>query len=93
MNTTPNMTEKELLTDLLNEEKNLLKEYATSVTEASCSNLRQLMQNHLNECSQDQFSIFQQMQQRNMYETAKASKQEVQCAFQKSNTLKQDTQM
>ena len=93
MASSPNMSEKELLTDLLNEEKNLLKEYATSMTESSCANLRQLLQTNLTECGQDQFSIFQQMQQRNMYQIPKATKQEVQTACQKSNTLKQNTQM
>ena len=88
-----NMSDKELLTDLLNEEKNLLKEYATSITEASCSQLRQLMQNLLTECGQDQFSVFQQMEQRNMYQCTKATKQEVQSACQKSDTMKQDAMM
>ena len=93
MTNNPNMSEKELLTDLLNEEKNLLKEYATSMTESSCANLRQILQTHLMECGQDQFHVFQQMQQRNMYQIPKASKQEVQQAQQKSDTLKQNVQM
>ncbi len=88
-----NMTEKELLTDLLNEEKNLLKQYAFSITEASCINLRQLFNSHLVECGQDQFSVFSQMNQRNMYPTKSASTQEVEQASQQSADLKQQTGM
>ena len=44
MNSTrPNMTEQELLTDFLSQEKQLVKDYAGDVTEASCENLRQLL--------------------------------------------------
>ena len=85
------MTEKELLTDLLNNEKDLVKTYATFLTEAGCENLRQMMERHLMECGQDQFTVFQQMQQRNMYQMKKASAQEAQQAIQKSDQLKQET--
>lgn len=89
--TTPNMTEKELLTDLLNEEKQLVKEYATYITEASCTNLRQVLVNNMWECSQDQYSVFDQMRQRNMYQTKDAPDNDVQTAKQSIQQLKNET--
>ena len=88
---TPNMSEKELLLDLLNEEKNLIKEYASDVTESSCPSLRQVLLTNLTECSQDQFQVFDQMRSRNMYKTKDAPQSEVQTLKQDTQTLKQQT--
>lgn len=88
---TPNMTEKELLTDLLNQEKQLVKDYAGNITESSCMHLRQVLTSNLSECSQDQFQIFDQMRQRNMYPVKDAQDQEVQTAKQNVTQLRQQT--
>ena len=90
-NNTPNMSEKELLLDLLNEEKALIKEYASDVTESSCPSLRQVRINTLTECSTDQFVVFDQMRARNMYKTTDAPQSEVQTLKQETQTLKQQT--
>ena len=66
------MSEQELLTDLLNSEKALVKDYIGNYTETACPKLRTLLLNCMTECSEDQFSVFEQMQQRNMYKTKKA---------------------
>ena len=60
------MSEQELLTDLLNSEKSLVKDYIGNYTETACPKLRTLLLNCMTECSEDQFSVFEQMQQRNM---------------------------
>ena len=36
------MNQQELLTDLLTQEKDLEKDYASGITESSCTNLREL---------------------------------------------------
>lgn len=90
-NNTPNMSEKELLLDLLNEEKALIKEYASDVTESSCPSLRQVLIGNLTECSSDQFVVFDQMRARNMYKTKDAPQSEVQTLKQETQTLKQQT--
>ena len=90
---TPNMTEKELLTDLLNQEKELVKGYAGNITEARCKQLRQLLTNNLTECSEDQFQLFDQMQQRNMHTAKDATRQAVQTAKQNMQQLRQQTGM
>ena len=93
MNKTASMTEKELLTDLLNTEKTLVKEYASNTTEAACQNLRRILIGNLTECSQDQYQIFEQMRQRNMYKVKDAKEQEVTTAKQNMETLKQQSGM
>ena len=47
------MSQQEILNDLLNTEKSLVKLYASNITESSCPNLRQLMFSIMNECSQE----------------------------------------
>lgn len=92
MNSTrPNMTEQELLTDFLSQEKQLVKDYAGDITEASCKNLRGILLKNLTECSSDQLAVFEQMKQRNMYETKDAPDNEVQTAKQNMQQLKQQT--
>jgi len=93
MNQNANMTEKELLTDLLNTEKQLIKEYASNTTESACPNLRQVLIDNMIECSQDQYQIFEQMRQRNMYKVKDAPDQEVAAAKQNLQTLKQQSGM
>lgn len=91
--TTPNMSEKELLTDLLNEEKQLVKGYASDLTETSCTNMRQLLIKNMVECAEDQYNVFDQMKQRNMYQTKDADDWDVQTAKDSMQQLKQDTGM
>lgn len=85
------MSEQELLSDLLTQEKTLIKEYAGAITESSCDNLRRLLLNNMTECSCDQLSVFRQMQQRNFYKTKDAPDSEVQTAKQEMEQLKQQT--
>ena len=55
------MNQQELLTDLLTQEKDLVKDYASGITESSCTNLRELLMSNLAECSADQFAVFDEM--------------------------------
>ncbi|HWS30836.1 MAG TPA: spore coat protein [Clostridia bacterium] len=87
------MTEQELLTDLLSQEKQCVKDYAGNITEASCKNLRQVLLSNLTECSTDQLSVFEQMKSRNFYKTKDAPDNDVQTAKQDMQTLKQQTGM
>ena len=85
------MSEQELLTDLLNSEKALVKDYIGNYTETACPKLRTLLLNCMTECSDDQFSVFDQMQQRNMYKTKKAQPQDVETAKPDMSKLEQQT--
>lgn len=85
------MSEQELLTDLLHSERAAIKEYADNCTESACMELRDLLINCMSECSQDQYAIFEQMKQRNLYKTTPAQQQEIRTAKQEMNTLQQQT--
>ena len=74
----PNMTEKELLTDLLNQEKQMMSLYATGIQEASCKNLRKILGNQFNQTSQDQYELFDQMREKGYYQAQDAASQYVQ---------------
>jgi len=85
------MTEQEMLTDILSQEKQMVKDYAGNVIESSCQNLRQLLISNMTECSQDQYCVFDQMRTRNMYPTKDAPSNEVQTTKQTMDQLKQQT--
>ena len=78
MNQQPNLSEQDLLNDLLNQEKQLMSSYATFIQEASCENLRRILTNQFNQISQDQYQVFDHMRQKGYYQTKDASDQEVQ---------------
>ena len=77
MNQHPNLSEQELLNDLLNQEKQMITSYATFLTEASCHNLRKLLSSNLSQTSHDQFQVFEQMREKGYYQGNDASDQEV----------------
>ena len=83
MNTQPNMSEKDLLSDLLNQEKQIMSSTATFLQEASCENLRRMLTDQFEQTSRDQFTIFDHMRQKGYYPTSDADSQKVEQA--KSN--------
>lgn len=78
MNQHPNLSEQDLLNDLLNQEKQMVTSYATYLTEASCHNLRKLLSSQLSQTSHDQYQVFEQMRDKGYYQGKDASDQEVQ---------------
>ena len=91
MNNNQNMTERELLTDLLHTEKDMAKDYAGNITESASQQLRQLLTRHMTECAEDQFCVFNEMQSRNMYKTKPAEPQDVNEAKQNMQQLQNET--
>lgn len=77
------MGEKEILNDLLNQEKQIIGVYSTAVTESSCPNMRQVLLRNITQSSEDQLSVFQTMVTKGYYQTKDAQDQEVQQAKQK----------
>lgn len=88
MNATANLSEQDLLTDLLDQEKSMVKNYAAFITEASCPNLRQVLTTQLGETATQQYQIFDQMRQRGYYETKDAPDADVNKAKQKMSQMK-----
>ena len=85
-----NLTERELLTDLLHTEKDMAKDYAGNITESASRELREILTRHMSECAEDQFCIFNEMQSRNLYPTKQAQQQEVQTAKQNMQNLQDE---
>ena len=80
-----NMTEKELLTDLLNQEKQMMSLYAAGIQDASCMSLRKILGNQFSQTSQDQYELLDKMREKGYYQTQDAASQHVQ---QVKNTYK-----
>jgi len=91
MNNTQDLTERELLTDLLHTEKDMAKTYAGSVTESASQELRKLLIRNMTECAEDQLCVFEEMNRRNMYPTKQAQQQEVMTAKQNMQQLQSET--
>lgn len=85
MNNHPNLSEKELMNDLLTSCKQVTSAYNVGITEASCQNLRQHLTNCLNDTQNTQYQIFEAMKQRGWYQIKKAQPQDVQSAKTKYN--------
>ena len=83
----PKMGEKELLNDLLNQEKQLISSYTMAISEASCPNLRNVMMQQFNQCVSDQLAVFDQMSSRGYYPVKDAPDQDVQQAKQTMTQL------
>ena len=60
--------DKEILTDILNQEKELLQLYGTAITESSCANMRRVAQDNMLQCFQDQYGVFDNMATRGFYQ-------------------------
>lgn len=86
-NNHPNLSEKELLNDLLNQEKHIVSSYTMAITESSCPNMRNVLSTQFNQTTQDQFKVFDHMRQRGYYPTKDAADADVQQAKQKFQTM------
>lgn len=61
------MNDQEMLQDLLNQEKQITELYSTTITESTCNNMRNVLQQNFQQSCQDQFSVFEQMSNRGFY--------------------------
>ena len=76
------LTEQEILNDILLQEKHMSSAYSTYVNEASCPNLRNLLTQNLTDIFNEQFQVFDTMRQKGMYQVKDAPTNEVQQAKQ-----------
>ena len=86
-----NLTERELLTDLLHTEKNMTTVYAGSCLECESTELRRILLQNMTECANDQYTVFDEMRKRSLYNPKNAPQQEVQSAKQKMQNLINET--
>ena len=90
MNTMGNtmLEEKDILNDILNQEKQIVTLYSTAITESSCPNMRQMLMQNMSQSSADQYNVFVQMRNKGYYQTKPADSQEVMQAKQKFQQMK-----
>lgn len=69
--------------DLLSTAKHIAGEYGSLICEGSNEQLRQVLNNNMQQTIQDQYQIFDHMRQRGWYETKNAQPQDIQSAKQK----------
>jgi spore coat protein CotF len=79
------MTEQELLADLLGQEKQMMSLVAAGIQEASCRDLRKLLTSQFTQASQDEFELLDQMREKGYYLSKDATREQVQ---QVKNALK-----
>ncbi len=84
----PNLSEKDLLDDLLNQEKQLMSTYSTFLAEASCPNLRRVLSGHFTQTAEDQYEVFDHMRKKGYYQVKDAPDNEVQQTKQKFEQIK-----
>lgn len=72
-----NLSEKELMQDLLTTEKQIISAYSTGITETSCQNLRDTLVNNFKGTETIQYKIWDAMHQKGWYSTKDAETNEV----------------
>jgi len=79
------MTEQELLSELLGQEKQVITQVAEGIREASCRDLRKLLASHFAQAAQDEYELLDKMREKGYYLASDASREQVQ---QLKNALK-----
>lgn len=81
------LNDQDRMEDLLTQEKYLISAYSTFIPEATCPQLRGVLNNNFNECVQNQYAVFDRMTQLGWYQTKPAPTQEINAARQKFQQL------
>ena len=71
------LTDLDRMEDLLSGEKYLIDGYSTFLPETSDPELRRIFTDNMNECAQDQFTVFDAMSKKGWYQTKNAMADEV----------------
>jgi len=72
------MTEQEMLNDLLGQEKQVITQVAAGIREASCRDLRKLLTSHFAQATQDEYELLDRMREKGYYLASDASREQVQ---------------
>lgn len=82
-----NLQEKDLMHDLLANEKQVISAYSIGITEASCPNLRNTLVNNFKAAQDVQYKIFNAMENKGWYTVKDAPANEVQQLKDQSNQM------
>ncbi|OPJ57973.1 spore coat protein [Clostridium oryzae] len=82
-----NLSDQDILHDLLTTEKQVISAYSTGITETSCENLRNTLVNNFKAAEDIQYKVFDAMRQKGWYNIKQAPDNEVQQLKDKSNQM------
>jgi len=82
------LSDQELAYDMLYQEKALMSNISSEVVEASHMGLRTVLNDAFMQIGQDQLKIFEAMHAQGWYQTKPAQPQDVQCAKQKFQQMR-----
>lgn len=88
MNIQLNLSEQDMLNDLLTQEKQFISAYSTYISESSCPNLRHVLMTNFDQICEDQYKIFDLMRQKGYYPAKDAADADVNNAKQKFEQMK-----
>ena len=80
--------DKCMMEDLLDTAKHIAGQYSTNVLEGSTQQIRQILNTNMDQTINDQYQIFEQLNQRGWYPTKAAQQPDVQTAKQKFSQTK-----
>ena len=80
-------SDRDRMEDLLAQEKYLIDGYSTFIPEASCPNLRQVLAENLNGCFNNQYAVYDKMNQLGWYPGKDAPQVEIDEAKQRFSQL------
>jgi len=83
------LSDQEIASDVLSCQKSLVKLYGTALCETSCTQLRDIIGNHMSECAIDQYDAFLYMNERGMYPTDNAPAPKISQAKKKFSKLEE----
>lgn len=72
-----NINEKDSLTDILMQEKEMIKVYGTFLPEGSTSQLRNIMKKNMDVVAQQQYEVFNAMQDKGYYKVKDAEDKQI----------------
>lgn len=84
------LDDKNMLTDILNTEKQLVSVYASFLCECASMDGRQIFSGNLNQTAQDQFQTFQLLQQKGWYQLEQAEQQKIDQARQSMSQMQSE---
>lgn len=86
------MSDKDIMYDLIGQEKQIISSYATAITETSLQPVRSVLERNFKSACQDQFNTFSMMEQRSFYQLKDAAAKDISTAQNKFTTAGSEIQ-
>lgn len=90
MNCNTQLSDQQMLEDLLSRAKQLVSIYSTAITESGTPTMRQAFQKNLNTCLAGQYNLYTQMKNQGFYQVKTAQPADIAQAVQKFSKARND---